>query len=343
MEDFLFVELGTGLPSFDGMSAGVFTDMRGRKVEFKPAELAEYIANTKDILESTKTDSGEIVGLPIDLDGHDHKGGAGWITELTLDTNRNIIRFGANWTQAGTDLIKGNVRRFFSPTVDTTEKVILGGSMTNYPASRDRKGRMMLRPIELSEELQEIEMASEFTMDSLRELGKEFVALFKADNKANPQPKQEQQNMGTELSVAELMKSPEAIAELERLAVERAAELLKAEQLKSKVAEFSAKITGGVIALSMKAEDITADLLSFNDAEKVMDFVGKIMEAKLVDFQEHGKSASHKSKQPFPAEFKSFMNKWIEAGKTPESFFSVNPEIGLASDYDLTEFVKENK
>lgn len=342
MEDFLFVELGTGLPSFDGMSAGVFTDMRGRKVEFKPDELAEYIANTKDILESTKTDSGEIVGLPIDLDGHDHKGGAGWITELTLDTNRNIIRFGANWTQAGTDLIKGNVRRFFSPTVDPSEKVILGGSMTNYPASRDRKGRMMLRPIELSEELQEIEMANEFTLDSLRELGKEIAALFKAD-KSVTQPEQELENMGNTVDMAEFMKSPEAIAELEKRTVERAAELLKAEQLKSKVAEFSAKITGGVVALSMKAEDITADLLSFNDTEKVMDFIGKIMEAKLVDFQEHGKSGTSEAKQAFPAELKPFMNKWVEAGKTPESFFSVNPEIGLASDYDLTEFVKENK
>jgi len=339
MEDFLFVELGTGLPSFDGMSAGVFTDMRGRKVEFKPDELAEYIANTKDILESTKTDSGEIVGLPIDLDGHDHKGGAGWITELTLDTNRNIIRFGANWTQAGTDLIKGNVRRFFSPTVDPSEKVILGGSMTNYPASRDRKGRMMLRPIELSEQLQEIEMANEFTLDSLRELGKEIAALFKAE-KAEPE---QEKDMGEKMTVAEFMQTDEGIAELEKRANERAAELLKAEQLKTKVAEFSAKITGGVVALSMKAEDITADLLSFNDTEKVMEFIGKIMEAKLVDFQEHGKSGASEAKQAFPAELKPFMNKWVEAGKTPESFFSVNPEIGLASDYDLTEFVKENK
>lgn len=341
MDNFLFVELGSGLSSFDGMSAGSFTDMRGRKVEFKPDELAQYIANTKEVLETTRTDSGDLVGLPIDLDGHDHKGGAGWITDVSLDAGRNIIRFGANWTDAGRDLIKSNTRRFFSPTVDPSEKVILGGSMTNWPASRDKKGRMLLRPIELSEQLQELDMQPEFTLESLRELGKEFVALFKAE-KAADQPTQEQKDMsGESVNVAELMKSPEAIAELERLATERAAELLKAEQLKSKVAEFSAKLTGGVVALAMKADDITADLLSFSDAEKVMELLGKVFEAKVVNFQERGSNGKTESKLPFPAELKTYMQKWVEAGNTPESFFEVNPEIGLAADYDLAEFAKE--
>jgi len=341
MDNFLFVELGTGLPSFDGMSAGSFTDMRGRKVEFKPDELAQYILNTKEVLETTRTDSGDLVGLPIDLDGHDHKGGAGWITDVSLDAGRNIIRFGANWTDAGRDLIKNNTRRFFSPTVDPSEKVILGGSMTNWPASRDKKGRMMLRPIELSEQLQELDMQPEFTLDSLRELGREFVALFKAGDKPATQPEQELENMGNEVSTAELMKSPEAIAELERRTNERVAELLKAEQLKKKVAEFSAKLTGGIVALAMKADDITADLLSFSDAEKVMELLGKVFDAKVVNFQERGSNGKIEGKLPFPAELKGFMTKWIEAGKTPESFFEVNPEVGLASDYDLAEFAKE--
>jgi hypothetical protein len=342
MDNFIFVELGTGLPSFDGMSAGAFTDMRGKKVEFKPDELMTYITNTKEILESTRSDSGELVGLPIDLDGHDHKGGAGWITDVTLDSARNIIRFGANWTQAGTDLIKGNVRRFFSPTVDPSEKVILGGSMTNWPASRDKKGRMMLRPIELSEQIQEIEMTNEFTLDSLRELGKEFVALFKASDKpANPTQEIQEVEEKQAVNMAEFMQTPEAIAELEKRATERAAELLKAEQLKMKVADFSAKLTGGTIALAMKADELTADLLSFTDAEKVMEFVGKIMEAKLVDFQEHGTSGTSEVKQTLPETLKPYMQTWVAAGNTPESFFTVNPEIGLASDYELAEFTKE--
>lgn len=341
MDNFLFVELGTGKKKFDGMSAGEFTDMRGRGVKFQPSELASYIENTKDVLESTRTESGELVGLPIDLDAHDHKGGAGWITGFELDAARNIIKFDVNWTQAGIDLIQNNTRRFFSPTVDPSEKVILGGSLTNWPASRDKKGRMMLRPIELSQDLQELDMPEGITLEGLRELGREFLASLKAAVKPAESSEQENTDMTDQMNVAEFMQTPEAIAELEKRASEKAAELLKAEQLKSKVAEFSAKLTGGQVALSMKAEDITAALLSFSDAEKVMDFIGKIAEAKLVDFQEKGSAGTKEQKQAFPAELKSFMAKWVDAGKTPESFFDVNPEVGLAADFDLTEFVKE--
>lgn len=336
MDNFIFVDLASGVPSFDGMAAGSFTDMHGKKVTFAPGELSAYIDNTREVLESTRTEGGEIVGLPIDLDGHDHKGGAGWITGVELDPSRPIIKFLANWTQAGSDLIKSNTRRFFSPTVDPSEKVILGGSMTNWPASRDNKHRMMLRPIELSEQIQEIDMAEGITLEGLRELANEFLAHFK------PAQKQEQESsMSESVDVAELMKSPEAIAELERLANERAAELLKAEQLKSKVAEFSAKLTGGAVALSMKADEISAALLSFAEPENVMDFIGKVMEAKLVNFQESGTNGKTEGKTEFPKELRPFMQTWLAAGKTPESFFDANPEIGLAADYDLAEFAKE--
>lgn len=341
MDNFLFVELGNGKKKFDGMSAGDFTDMRGRGVKFQPSELVSYIENTKDVLESTRTESGELVGLPIDLDAHDHKGGAGWITGFELDAARSIIKFDVNWTQAGIDLIQNNTRRFFSPTVDPSEKVILGGSLTNWPASRDKKGRMMLRPIELSQDLQELDMTEGITLETLRELGREFVALFKAAEKPAELSEQENTDMTDQMNVAEFMQTPEAIAELEKRTGERVAELLKAEQLKSKVAEFSAKITGGTVALAMKADDISAALLSFSDTEKVMEFLGKVLEAKLVDFQEKGSAGTNEQKQSFPAELKSFMQKWVDSGKTPESFFDVNPEVGLAADFDLTEFVKE--
>jgi len=65
------------------------------------------------------------------------------------------------------------------------------------------------------------------------------------------------------------------------------------------------------------------------------------MEAKIVDFQEEGSNGKAEQKQVLPAELKPFMSKWVAAGKTPESFFEVNPEIGLAADYDLAEFAKE--
>ena len=43
----------------DGLSAGTFTSMWGDVVEFKPEDLEKYAANTKRVINSTKTESGD--------------------------------------------------------------------------------------------------------------------------------------------------------------------------------------------------------------------------------------------------------------------------------------------
>jgi len=154
----MFVELASGAPdtvaTIDGMAPGSFVSMSGKRITINAAEFGEYIAHTQSVLDSTKDSNGNIVGLPIDQDGHDHKGGAGWIVGVERDPSRSILRFAVRWTQIGADLIGGNIRRFFSPSFDPEQKVILGGSMTNSPASRDSQYRMMLRPTELSANIQ---------------------------------------------------------------------------------------------------------------------------------------------------------------------------------------------
>lgn len=344
--NFIFIELA-GLENqkaFDGLAAGSFTDMRGKRVAFKPEELALYIANTQEVLESTRAESGEIVGLPIDMEGHDHKGGAGWITGVHLDAERGVIRFTPNWTADGKDLIGGNKRRYFSPTVDPTQKVILGGSLTNYPASRDERYRMKLRPIELSEQIQEIDMENTFSWEKLSELANQVIEAIKG-RKAEPAPEPQKENDMPELTVAEFMQTPEAIAELERRANERAAKLLEAEQLKNKVAEFAKRITSGeAYGLAVKAEELTAAILALPESEKVLELVGKIADAKIANFQERGTGA-HKEEPKggkVPEEIRPLLNKWVEAGQDASKFFEINPELGLsASEYDLSEFTKE--
>lgn len=340
MDNFLFAELGSPLSAFDGMAAGSFTDMRGKKVTFTPAQLSDYINNTREIIESTRTEKGELVGLPIDLDGHDHKGGAGWITGISKDPARDVLKFDVNWTEGGRELIEKNVRRFFSPTIDPSQRVVLGGSLTNWPATRDALGRIMLKPIELSQQLQEIDMADEKNFfESLLELGKELLAELKGRKETPPNSVQEATM--PELTMAEFMQTPEAIAELEARANERAAELLKAEQLKARVLAFAKDITENKVGLSLKAEDLTASLLELADVEKVMVLLGKVWDAKVVEFQERGHDGELHNKQAVPVELKPYIQKWIEAGKKPADFFAANPELGLAADYDLTEFNQE--
>lgn len=152
MKNFLLTELstpGTGRP-FDGMAVGSFVGMSGNRATFLPDEMPVYVQNTRALIESTRTASGELVGLPIDAYGHDHgTRAAGWIVDVQLSADGQKIEFFPNWTAEGIELIESNARRFFSPTIDLVGKVCMGGSLTNWPATRTAT-EIKLRPVELS-------------------------------------------------------------------------------------------------------------------------------------------------------------------------------------------------
>jgi len=103
----LFHELGAeGLTDgrmFDALVAGTYTDMLGRVVEFKKKELAEYVSNTQQASEATRTESGDIVGLPIDSRNHDKQDAAGWI--VAVEIVGEVVRVIPKWTELGRDLI----------------------------------------------------------------------------------------------------------------------------------------------------------------------------------------------------------------------------------------------
>lgn len=150
--NFQIVQLSTDEPAkpFDGMACGNFTDMYGRKTSIKPDELAAYVKNTRALIASTKSESGDVVGLPIDCINHDHGNAAGWITDVELDEGGQKIRFTPRWNETGQWLISSDTQRFFSPTIDIANRVIMGGSLTNWPATRTAS-QILLRPIELSQ------------------------------------------------------------------------------------------------------------------------------------------------------------------------------------------------
>lgn len=135
--------------AFDGIAAGKFIDMYGRETEIKEADLELMAQNTRDAIEMTRTAEGELVGLPIDAKGHENGDGAGWIVDAQVEEGK--IRFSPRWTEVGYTLIKKGIRRFFSATIDLGNKVALGGTLTNWPATRNSKRQILLRPIALSE------------------------------------------------------------------------------------------------------------------------------------------------------------------------------------------------
>ncbi len=155
MTQFLFTELtATALTpgkAFDALAPGKFTDMRSQPVEISAEDLPTFLANTQRAIAATKSESGEVVGLPIDARNHEKGDAGGWI--IGVELAGKVLRFIPRWTDIGVELISKGVQRFFSATLDLKNKVILGGTLTNWPATRDPQGNVLLRPIELSQTL----------------------------------------------------------------------------------------------------------------------------------------------------------------------------------------------
>ena len=363
--DFLFVELGTtdltNNKPFDGMAAGSFIDMHGQHVVFTKADLQAYAANTKDAIASSVGESGELVGLPIDKTNHDHQGGAGWIVgaELTADGTR--IRLTPRWTESGQALISAGERRFFSPTADTESKVILGGSLCNWPGSRNAKGLMALRAIELGSNIQ----TPEITTQALEQLSQVEQSLtealgtihnLSAGNDAGTEiPSKESPEMPTQTAVpAELaalgVTDPANVTkfiELQNKQVnDRVTELLAAEGRKQHIAEFSMRSIGGTAdnpnGLPLTRDEIV-DLMNNTTPEgqkKLEAALEKIRTAGLTKFVELGHNGQLNGGAELPAWAKPLLTKWIIEGKrTVAEFFAMNQaELGEASAYNLSEF-----
>jgi hypothetical protein len=341
MNDFIFIELEGETDetrSIDGLAAGTFTAMNGREVKFEASDLPDYVRNTQAIIESTRTEKGDIVGLPIDRDSHDHKGGAGWIVGLELDTTRNIIKFLVKWTREGVDLIKNNVRRFFSPSADPGEKIILGGSLTNWPATRDVKGRMLLRPVELSKQIKEIDM--EKTLEQMQD---EITRL-------NAQLQEKPAGEAGEIKELQdwMESNGDGLEELSRKAQEKAELIIRAERRKDRAVEFASKVIGGTrekpFGLPIKSSRLVKLLLSLPEKQaiEVQELIGLIYK-NAIDFAEHGIDGSDYSLKPkLPAEFSDALRVWVESGKDARTWFAEmgEPIVGKAEDWNLGEFAK---
>lgn len=325
--------------TFDGVAFGDFTDAHGREVSIKLSNADAILANTQAAIESTRTESGELVGLPIDTDKHNHEGGAGWIVGVELKDG--LLKFIPKWTKIGRELIGEGIRRFFSPTIDLQNNVVLGGSLTNWPASRSKNGQMLLKPIELSQNLyylgretaeaethEEVSM-SEVTVDDLTQEQKDeltnslFAELATGDNK----------------KMAELMQ-----AKVVELAEQQFNDMVANFERQRAVKELSKRLTGGTQdsprGLPVPAEELDKFLLSLDPVqfESAQGILNHVVKTGLVEFSElgHGKVQASKG-QPVPAELVGMVREAVGRGVDLNEWFKV-AELGNASDYDLSEF-----
>ena len=363
IKDFVFFDLSTlpiaeldGISKMDGMAAGTFISMWGDEVTFTPEELPDYIKNTQRVLNSTKDSGGQIVGLPIDQDAHDHAGGAGWIVGLELDEARSVIIFSVNWTEIGRDLVRKNIRRFFSPSVDIVNKVILGGSLTNYPASRNAKGQILLRPIELSQSLKELDMPN--ILEQLQEMldkarGKPTETPAPSPTPAAPPATPPETDLSNVVnpSLASLSTDPAAVEKMDATVQEIVKQRVNAEMRKSHTERFVADLIGGTkskpYGFAIRSKDLIAWMLSLSDAQaKFAERLLSEMRNKAIDFAEHGFDNSDGFMQlpTLPEKILPLARDWMKTpGNTIQRFFDTNPELGGIDKYNVKEFTQQAK
>ena len=293
---FQWIELATledGQP-FDGMAFGTFVDMLGREVELEADDAADFVKNTEAAIKATTTESGEVVGLPIDAGTHDKGDAAGWI--VGVEMVGKIIRLLPRWTKLGAHLIGESLRRYFSPTVDMKNKTISGGALVNWPATLDEKGRVLLRPIELSSSIQsigEVEMSDKDGQDT------DTVVEGQGDDlgtQAAADVTQDGQAQAVDLA-SELRREI-----TEQVRAEFAAEFAK-QRREREVVEFATSVTAeGARRLPVGADEVARVLMSLDDKQRtdVQGLLSTVIEEGTIEFDEvgHGKVKDGKHALP---------------------------------------------
>jgi hypothetical protein len=153
--------------------------------------------------------------------------------------------------------------------------------------------------------------------------------------------------------VAELMNTPGVVKEAARQAKEQAELLIRAEQRRIKITEYTSTLVGGTAAkpfgLPVPADEVVEFLMSLDDEHG--DWAMRILTQAhnaAIEFAERGSNVkgagSFIGKPQLPEWAKPLLQKWVEADMPVAEFFEKNPEIGgTVHDYNLTEFVNKEK
>ncbi len=325
---------------FQGLAPGDFTDMHGRKVSIKVEDLAEYVENTKELLDGVTTESGDKLGLPIDMMNHDHGNAAGWITDVFLEGDR--VKFTPKWTEVGLELISKDLQRMFSPTINISEKTILGGSLTNWPATRDKRGKVLIRPIELSDGHIWLDMVEDDQNGDEPEQTKEEGV--KGMSQMTDEIRAELRSMLNE-TLTELKADPALVNELFTNVQQKVNESIQQESERllreNKVVELAKSLVQGSQSsrkgLPIKETDLAAALGRLDPEDFVFwsSFMTKIQTEGLVSFEELGHSGEKGSKKSLPTE----IAKYLDEGSLKISDLG-NPILALGNveEYDLSKW-----
>lgn len=381
-DSFLFVDLQgltVGKP-FPGFAAGSFVDMMGREVELKASDLQDFIVNTLAKIKEFQTRN--MPGLPIDARKHDKGDAAGWITGAELGevtdskgTAVPVIRILAEWTKLGAELIREKIQTNFSPTVDLEGKSIVGGSLTNWPASVDDNGVPLFTAVELSQGIHYLQPADKPKWyDRLLADLQSFIQ--RAEKPTPPEnilgdepmepvekktPVELEQPKPGEVQMVDLSQLAEALnlSAVNVKNVDQLAELVTQQvnlqweqklsnmQRETKFTELAQRVTGGTAAaprgIPVQADVLKAELMKLEpeQAKFWTSLLETTVKSGLNEFSEIGHGGKAEQKHEVPAHAVRMLKVAIKNGADLGQFFDA-AGLGNVEDYDLSKY-EENK
>ncbi len=337
LENFYFVPLeqGSEQKSFEGLAPGNFTEMWGRRISFSDADIIEIGNRTKIALSAKKVKEGDaFAGLPIEGTGHYSGGAVGWIKSASLSGDGKRVILNPEWNDEGKRILETKERRYFSPTIavlgdESGERIIIGGTLTNWPAIRDENDLPLMKPVALEDG--RFTFAPEPEQNPLEKILDLVKGLSKADDIESAlqtsalQAIEEHSSEGaTNMDVKKMLEKMSAEDKAEFItalsleseggiaeAIDQQLEAalknvdskvadivdtrVQAELQKRELESFATDLVGGGEigqGLPVEGDDLTEFLLSLkgDQIEKAKDIFTKIQTQGLTEFEEKGSS-----------------------------------------------------
>ncbi len=337
---------------FEGFATGEFVDMFGREIEITEEDLDFYLKNTRKAIRATKElESEEIGGLPIDARDHERGEAAGWIVAVRMSEEGDKLLFKPKWTVIGQDLLKSKLMRGFSATFSLEDMVIMGGTLTNWPATRE-DSVPILAPIELSETslAKKIvdglvnKLSKENNIEGVTQMSKDKVKIadLTEDQVAELGMQYVQAQLGKDEKVTNLSEYMEL--EIDKRSDEKIEAQLVLNKRNADIANFVSEVTEGseeqTVGLAVPTDKLTELLEGINDDMRELAYVifKAILDKGIVDFSEQGTTENTTGKKELPKETQTALN---DGTLKVKDLSMSSMDLGDLNQYNLSKWQKK--
>lgn len=297
------------------LRAGEFTDMHGLDLSVTSHDLDAYVARSNATLAAHE--------IPIEV-GHPSDAGApaaAWYRDFFKQAIDGVEWLCAHveLSALGARALAEQLYKYFSASLDLSNKQIIGGGFVNRPA--------------VSGQLPVGSLAAAFLRLSIHKTGgesqmdeKEFEAKLSAvREEERAKLLAQQQEFNAQLAAAREDERKRVLVEVQR---------------QQEIHALAAQLTSGRKAFWHKPEELEALLgkLTDDDRALVAPLLKEIQSKGLVDLGEIGTSADTRAGKELPKTIQPHLAAFLAKGGSLEEFFAVNVELGEQSAYDLREF-----